>query len=529
MPPSPHPSARWRRLAGAVALVACASATTATAAGAPPRADLLVTQPRIVTTAPSPVYGTPALPLVASLVNHGGPVEVEARRAPGQEDWTAQQVIDGVRVPVHAGVLVGPRGLGRAVVVTVLDAGRRVVRHRALTVCLNDLPTRMGPAGPALSSFPAGCALHPFARGLRLGLDTDYGVPIDLKTAVGTTLRPGRYTVRVRMRPATAEWLGMAPADRAVTLGLRALRPPKPPRPVPGVPAAPGGGVVTSDSPFTDSPSIGAPVARRARHRPEPRVAPPPSDVVPPADTLPNLAALPAYGFVIAPEGRRDTLQFAATVWNAGPGPLVVEGYRRSAALRMDAFQFFHRGEDDVAAVPVGRLDYDLRTGHDHWHFRDFARYSLVHADGRRAAISPKEAWCLAPTDQVDQLVPNADPRPGDSSLGSACGDASAVQVREVLEVGAGDTYGTGTQGQAIDVTRLRNGAYLLKIEANPAGVLRETTAADNVSLRRIVLGGTRGRRTVHAAPAEGIDTEGAYRVPRRSAQATLSPPRAPG
>ena len=99
----------------------------------------------------------------------------------------------------------------------------------------------------------------------------------------------------------------------------------------------------------------------------------------------------------------------------------------------------------------------------------------------------------------------------------------TAVQVREALEVGAGDTYGTGTPGQAIDVTRLRNGAYLLKIEANPAGVLRETTAADNVALRRIVLGGTRGRRTVRAAPAEGIDTEKAFRRELRACPFCLS------
>ena len=82
------------------------------------------------------------------------------------------------------------------------------------------------------------------------------------------------------------------------------------------------------------------------------------------------------------------------------------------------------------------------------------------------------------------------------------------AQVAEVLEVGAGDTYGAGTPGQAIDITRLRNGTYSLKIEANPSGALRETTAADNVSLRRIVLGGAPGLRTVRVPPAEGIDSE---------------------
>ena len=182
----------------------------------------------------------------------------------------------------------------------------------------------------------------------------------------------------------------------------------------------------------------------------------------------------------------------------------------------MDAFQLFLRGEDDVVAAGVGSLEYDFRDRHDHWHFRDFARYSLVRADGRPAAVSPKEAWCLAPTDDIDQLVPNAEIRPGDSSLSSACGDASAAQVREVLEVGAGDTYGNGTPGQAIDITRLRNGVYFLKIEANPAGALRETSATNNVSLRRIVLGGRPGRRTVLVPPTEGIDSESTSALLRR-------------
>ena len=122
--------------------------------------------------------------------------------------------------------------------------------------------------------------------------------------------------------------------------------------------------------------------------------------------------------------------------------------------------------------------------------------------------MSPKEAWCLAPTDQIDQLVPNAALRPGDPYLESACGDADAVQVREVLEVGSGDTYGLGTPGQAIDITRLPNGPYFLRIEADPSGYLRETTRDDDVALRRIVLGGRPGNRTVHAPPADGIDTE---------------------
>lgn len=494
-----------RAVLGAAVAVLLATAVAATAT--PPRAELLVARERVVTA------HTGGVPSVVHLVNRGGPVAVEARRVPGTGDWVREQIVAGVRSPLPATVPAGPRGLGRAVTVTVLDAGRRVVRRRALDVCLNASPQRLGPSGPAQSGFPQGCLTHPFATGLRMGLDTDHGVAIDLWRVTGSGLARGRYTVRVRMRPATADWLGMAPGDRAATIALRVLPPPRP------TPWSPGDGEGLHDGPIGEGVTGAGPGPRHAhppRYRPVRRTTPPVTDVVPPADALPNLVALPATDVTVTRQRRRDLLEFSATVWNAGPGTLIVEGYRRGTAPRMDAWQFFRRGDDDVAAVPVGVLDYDPRTAHDHWHFRDFARYSLTRADGRRAAVSPKEAWCLVPTDQIDQLVPNADLLTGDTSLVSACGDADAVQVREVLEVGAGDTYGNGTPGQAIDVTRLPNGSYLLRIEGNPAGALRETTTTDNLALRRIELGGRPGARTVRVPPAEGIDTERGRRTPAR-------------
>ena len=488
----------FARVAGATTVAASLLATGVAAGATPARAELIVVRGDIVSAAPYP-GSSRTVPVVLHLVNRGGPLEVEVRRDAGATTWRASQVVGGERLPMPEGVPLGPKGLGRAIGVTVLDAARRVVRREALDLCLNAQAVRLGPSGAALSPFPQSCLSHPFARGLRLGLATDYAVPVDLSRAVTAGLRPGRYTVRVRVRPATAEWLGMARGGRAVTLGLRV-------RPLP--PRQRG----STDGVEVEVPASGPVVEGHPEHRPPYRRPPatpiPPTDVVPPADALPNLAALPAYEIVAIGRDGRDALHFSSTVWNAGPGPLIVEGYRRGAAPIMDASQFFRRADEDVAAVPVGILDYDAREEHDHWHFRDFARYSLATPGGRIVAASPKEAWCLAPTDQIDQLVPNAELRPGDPFLSTACGDASAVQVRQVLEVGAGDTYGIGTPGQTVDITRLPNGPYDLRIEANPARALRETTVADNVALRRVVLGGTRGRRTVRVPPVEGIDTE---------------------
>jgi hypothetical protein len=460
----------------------------------PPHVAFLVPQHRVDVTAGA------GLPQVAFLVNRGGPLDVTLRRAPGQAAWDAVQTVGGTSAPVPAAVGVGPGGIRGAAIVTVRDARDRVVRRAAVDLCPAHGAARLGPAGPAESTFPSDCVYHPFARGARIGLDTDYGVPVESDLVAGVPLRPGLHTIRIRVRRAVAAWLGMR--ERTATVRLRVL----PDRARDDIQVAIGR-LLRRAARGAGEPGHGrdpARVPRRVRRTP-----PPPGDVTPPADALPNLVALPAFGFEVTPDRGRDLLDFAATTWNAGPGPLVVEGYRRGAAPRMDAFQFIRREGRDVAVVPVGALDYDARDGHDHWHFRDFARYSLVRPDGSAVATSPKEAWCLAPTDQIDQLVPNAALRPGDPFLESACGEAEAVQVREVLEVGAGDTYGTGTPGQAIDITGVPNGEYLLRTEANPAGVLRETTRDDDVALRPLVLGGRPGHRTVAAPPIDGVDTEG--------------------
>ena len=60
-----------------------------------------------------------------------------------------------------------------------------------------------------------------------------------------------------------------------------------------------------------------------------------------PVGPRPDLRALPAWGIMVtgpdeADEGGGQQLAFSATVWNAGPSPLVVEGFRRSGTNLMD-------------------------------------------------------------------------------------------------------------------------------------------------------------------------------------------------
>ena len=73
----------------------------------------------------------------------------------------------------------------------------------------------------------------------------------------------------------------------------------------------------------------------------------------------------------------------------------------------------------------AGDLMYDARPGHQHWHFEQFARYSLLAADQTQIVRSEKTAFCLAPTDAIDMTAPGAEWNPYSIGLSTACGSRS--------------------------------------------------------------------------------------------------------
>ncbi|MEU9993977.1 lysyl oxidase family protein [Streptomyces sp. NPDC050848] len=223
----------------------------------------------------------------------------------------------------------------------------------------------------------------------------------------------------------------------------------------------------------------------------------------------PDLRSLPAYGITISDGDQdvpgKDYLAFSANVWNAGPAQLVVDGFRSPGKAKMDAYQYFYDANGkQVGYTPTGTMEWDPRPGHVHWHFTDFASYRLLKADQKEAVRSGKEAFCLANTDAVDYTVKNANWHPYNTDLATACGQENSISVREVLDVGSGDTYSQDLPGQSFDITDVPNGTYYIQVLANPAKRLKETNLDNNSALRKIVLGGTPGKRTV-TVPAHDL------------------------
>ncbi|MFD0142463.1 MULTISPECIES: lysyl oxidase family protein [unclassified Streptomyces] len=223
----------------------------------------------------------------------------------------------------------------------------------------------------------------------------------------------------------------------------------------------------------------------------------------------PDLRSLPAYGITIS-DGYEDVpgkdyLAFSANVWNAGPAQLVVDGFRSPGKAKMDAYQYFYDAKGkQVGYTPTGTMEWDPRPGHVHWHFTDFASYRLLKADKKETVRSGKEAFCLANTDAVDYTVKNANWHPYNTDLATACGQENSISVREVLDVGSGDTYTQDLPGQSFDITSLPNGTYYIQVLANPENRLKETNTANNSALRKVVLGGKPGKRTV-TVPAHDL------------------------
>jgi len=218
---------------------------------------------------------------------------------------------------------------------------------------------------------------------------------------------------------------------------------------------------------------------------------------------LPNLKSAPSYGIAgrtAKVRGkRRDYIDFGALTYNAGPGRLEVEAFRESGTT-LDAFQVFFRDGVRQSRQARGTLIWHAAPGHNHFHFQSFARYRLLTMGGAVVRDSGKSSWCIVDTDLVDATLPGT-PNPSittEQNGAGGCGsEPGSLWARLSMSVGSGDYYIQSIAGQSFDITTIKNGMYRIQIEANPTGVIAETSLDDNVSTRTVSITGSAGKRRV--------------------------------
>jgi hypothetical protein len=360
----------------------------------------------------------------------------------------------------------------------VRDLDGNVVFSKDVPFCPNTyFRARLSDEGPLNSVYPYICGGSPFTRGTVWGIDDEWAVAALSEVGIKFHGPSRHYRMRVEIDRAWVTALGIAPEDALANILITVARP----------------------------GSLRRSQMRTAVTAEEqgPRVS---TVTAPDPQSLPDLMALPVWGISIDSRRERDVLGFNATEWNEGPGTLVVEGFRGVDEDFMDAFQYFLLDGEPVGRAPVGRLEFHPK--HQHWHFEEFTRYTLLDASKTRVVVSGKQSWCLANTDAIDLSVENANWAAFGGDLFTMCGGPRALWIREVLDVGWGDTYAQFSLDQAFDVTDLPNGSYYVRTTVNPTGMLLEGTTANNVEDRLIKLRGKPGARRVIVPPWHGIDTE---------------------
>ncbi|MFJ1808821.1 MULTISPECIES: lysyl oxidase family protein [unclassified Streptomyces] len=555
---------------GAVLTVVAAVTGSAPGAGAAPASTPGTPQLKLVAASKAVTAdryaGEPGiyLDLGTYVTVDNAPLELKVTRKSYKDPIVAQQILrDGSKVTTKAlpaGLVKDFGGLPDFLEVSIKNAAGVEVEKSKSKFCLNNAAGRLRPDAPATSHYPESCSTNPFTLGSVWGVEKGwaantsafgYDKPLDLAV--------GEYTVKVAVAKKYRDLFGIPNDQPTIKLTVREISDG-------GEGEGGGGGGVGltahsshgadsagsghgashdmagmagmtaghhygprgADAPtpsalshaledrglarhlgdgagHTDGSRI-APALKSATQRPTGRAGAPAN--VP----KPDLRSLPAWDIAVT-DGEdgdvagKDYLAFSANVWNAGPAPLVVDGFRKPGADLMDSYQYFYDAKGkQVGYAPAGTMEWDPRVGHEHWHFTDFASYRLLAADQKEIVKSGKEAFCLANTDAIDYTVKNANWHPFNTDLSTACGQQNSISVREVLDVGSGDTYTQYRPGQSFDITDLPNGTYYIQVIANPANRLQETSTKNNVSLRKVVLGGTVGARTVSVPPVDLVN-----------------------
>jgi hypothetical protein len=195
-----------------------------------------------------------------------------------------------------------------------------------------------------------------------------------------------------------------------------------------------------------------------------------------PGDRLPDLRMAPIDNFRIVREEGRERLRFDTVIVNVGAGDFEAHGQRSSTGTpTMRVHQHIFNSAGDTRDVATKAQMYYSGDGHDHWHLRNLAAYTLIKLKNKnkRVGRDGKEGFCFF--DNVD-FGSSAGP----SYRGCANGQPGALSVRMGLSRGWGDLYGWRTVGQYIDITSLADGRYRVRAAADVGGWFMESSNKNN-------------------------------------------------
>ena len=154
----------------------------------------------------------------------------------------------------------------------------------------------------------------------------------------------------------------------------------------------------------------------------------------------------------------------------------VVEGCATPGTHRLLSFTTETRNigaGDLLIGDPSTNALFEFASCHGHYHFEQFADYTLLDAASNVVAAGHKVGFCL---EDVRAWSPTAPP------------SAKYKCFNQGIQAGWADVYSAGLPCQYIDVTGLPTGNYTLQMVVNPAGLLPESDTNNNVTLVPVVI-----------------------------------------
>jgi hypothetical protein len=175
-------------------------------------------------------------------------------------------------------------------------------------------------------------------------------------------------------------------------------------------------------------------------------------------------------------------LRFDGAINNIGAGRLEIRGSNPVNGVMTVTGQRIYRQDstfyDDSSRHP--QIQFETADGHDHWHVKNAARFSLWNEAGT-AEVAPgaKVGFCLEDVDPIDSFA-------GSSAYSSAAteyckaGQPNASRVFEGISSGWQDFYAAKLPFQWVDISDVAPGRYRLATQVDPDNFVLESNETDN-------------------------------------------------
>ncbi|MDO8430708.1 MAG: endolytic transglycosylase MltG [Candidatus Taylorbacteria bacterium] len=193
---------------------------------------------------------------------------------------------------------------------------------------------------------------------------------------------------------------------------------------------------------------------------------------------MPDIVAIPPRDMTLKNIGGRTYLLFTASYWNKGRGPLELIADPKTKGVRGDVernvLQRIYQLDGNYTERLSGKFLW--HSPHLHYHFQDFAIYTLESLDRNdlpnTEKRSQKSTFCVRDSEPIDLSHPGATK----SASYTICG-----KERQGISPGWADSYYYTYVDQKFDVTDMPKGSYLLKIIINPLDRFEEMTKDNNI------------------------------------------------